>query len=90
MAKALLSCTSGYADDARSVVADALFECESSELVLVRGIDIFSLCEHHMLPFFGKAHVAYLPSGRVVGACVRGRVGRPVGSVARARRRWRG
>lgn len=70
MAKALLSCTSGYAEDARGVVADALFECESNELVLVRGVDVFSLCEHHMLPFYGKAHVAYLPTGRVVGACV--------------------
>ena len=72
MATALLSCTSGYAEDARSIVGDALFDCESTEPVLVRGIDFFSLCEHHMLPFFGKAHVAYVPAGRVVGARRRG------------------
>lgn len=62
----------GYADNAKSIVSDALFECDSREMVLVRGIDVNSMCEHHVLPFFGKATVAYLPTGRVVGAyCAR-------------------
>ena len=67
MAKALLACTAGYALTARAVVGDALFECDSQEMVLVRDIEVNSMCEHHMLPFFGRAHVAYLPAGRVVG-----------------------
>jgi len=67
MAKALLACTAGYALSARAVVGDALFECDSQEMVLVRDIEVNSMCEHHMLPFFGRAHVAYLPAGRVVG-----------------------
>ncbi len=49
------------------MVGDALFETESEEMVLVKDIDVHSLCEHHLLPFFGKLHVAYLPAGRVVG-----------------------
>ena len=52
---------------AKDVVGDALFETESEEMVLVKDIDVHSLCEHHLLPFFGKLHVAYLPAGRVVG-----------------------
>jgi GTP cyclohydrolase I len=67
MAKALLACTAGYAQEPRDIVADALFECSSEELVLVRDIEIFSMCEHHMLPFHGRVHIGYIPNGRVVG-----------------------
>jgi GTP cyclohydrolase IA len=59
--------TSGYATDLSSVINDALFSVEYSEMVIVRDIDFYSLCEHHMLPFFGKCHVAYLPNRRVIG-----------------------
>lgn len=67
MAKALLACTAGYAQDPRDIVSDALFECASEEMVLVRDIECYSMCEHHMLPFFGRVHIGYLPAGRVVG-----------------------
>jgi GTP cyclohydrolase I len=59
--------TQGYRLDPRDVVGDALFEVEYDELVLVRDIELYSLCEHHLLPFFGKAHIGYLPRGKVVG-----------------------
>lgn len=59
--------TSGYAQDVNDVVGDAIFAEEHAGMVLVRDIEIYSLCEHHMLPFFGKAHVAYIPDGRIVG-----------------------
>ena len=65
--KSLEALTEGYRLDPREVVGDALFEVEYDEMVLVRDIEIYSLCEHHLLPFFGKAHVGYLPRGRVVG-----------------------
>ena len=67
MAKAMAWLTRGYGLDARQVIGDALFEVESEQMVLVRDIELYSLCEHHLLPFFGKAHVAYIPDGRVVG-----------------------
>lgn len=67
MAKALLAITAGYEKTPRELVADAMFECDSRELVLVRDIECNSMCEHHMLPFFGRVHVAYLPQGHVVG-----------------------
>lgn len=67
MAKALLACTSGYKQTAAEVVSDAIFTCESNEMVIVRDIECHSMCEHHMLPFFGRVHIAYLPAGRVVG-----------------------
>lgn len=67
MAKALVACTAGYALNPKDIVADALFACDSEELVIVKDIDCFSMCEHHMLPFFGKVHIGYVPSGRVVG-----------------------
>lgn len=67
VAKALLSVTAGYHQTPTSIVGDALFECSSREMVLVRDIECNSLCEHHMLPFFGRVHVAYLPEGKVVG-----------------------
>ena len=66
-ARALQFLTSGYQSDFKKLVGGALFEAESSELVLVRDIELFSLCEHHLLPFFGKAHVAYIPNRKIIG-----------------------
>lgn len=57
----------GYHVDPAALINDALFEVEYSEMVLVRDIDFYSLCEHHLLPFFGQAHVAYIPNGKVIG-----------------------
>lgn len=65
--QALRFLTSGYDTDIREVVNDALFAVDGSEMVIVRDIDFYSLCEHHMLPFFGRCHVAYLPRERVIG-----------------------
>ena len=59
--------TRGYEQDARKVIGDALFEETHENMVMVRDIELYSLCEHHMLPFYGKAHVAYIPNGRIVG-----------------------
>jgi GTP cyclohydrolase IA len=59
--------TSGYSENAAAVVGDALFDEVHESMVLVRDIELYSLCEHHMLPFFGKAHVAYIPNGRILG-----------------------
>lgn len=65
--KAFRFYTSGYAQDPKKVIGDALFAAETDEMVLVRNIELYSLCEHHLAPFFGKAHVAYIPSGKIVG-----------------------
>ena len=65
--KALRYLTSGYSADVRQIVNDALFDVEYDEMVIVRDIEFFSMCEHHMLPFFGKMHVAYLPAAKVIG-----------------------
>lgn len=65
--KALLFLTQGYALSAERVIGDALFEETHHNMVMVRDIEFYSQCEHHMLPFFGKAHVAYIPDGRIVG-----------------------
>jgi len=59
--------TRGYEMDAKEVIGDALFEVDSEGMVMVRDIELYSLCEHHLLPFYGKAHIAYIPDGRVVG-----------------------
>jgi GTP cyclohydrolase I len=67
VAKAMDFLTSGYHSTVEEVVKGAIFTEECKEMVVVRGIEFYSLCEHHMLPFFGHAHVAYLPKGRVVG-----------------------
>jgi GTP cyclohydrolase I len=65
--KALRFLTSGYEADVEAVLNNALFTVDYNEMVIVKDIDFYSLCEHHMLPFFGKCHVAYIPNGRVVG-----------------------
>ena len=59
--------TRGYELDAAEVIGDALFQEDHQNMVVVRDIEFYSMCEHHMLPFFGKAHVAYIPDGRIVG-----------------------
>ena len=59
--------TSGYTTDVDTVLNGALFTVEYNEMVIVRDVDFYSLCEHHMLPFFGKCHVAYIPDGKVIG-----------------------
>lgn len=65
--KALSYLTSGYTADVKKIVGNAIFDEPSSELVFINDIEFFSLCEHHMLPFFGKVHVAYVPAGKVIG-----------------------
>ncbi len=67
VAKAMKFLTHGYDINPDSIVQKAIFHEEYSEMVLVKDIEIYSLCEHHMLPFFGKAHVAYIPNGKIVG-----------------------
>jgi GTP cyclohydrolase I len=67
VADALRFLTSGYADDPEKLLNNALFEVKYDEMVIVSNIDFFSLCEHHMLPFFGRCHVAYLPIDKVIG-----------------------
>ncbi|MCL4106726.1 UNVERIFIED_CONTAM: hypothetical protein GTU68_048170 [Idotea baltica] len=59
--------TQGYDLDAKEILTSALFPEEYSEIVIVKDIEVYSMCEHHILPFFGKAHVAYIPNGHVVG-----------------------
>src|SRR5262245_29317714 len=65
--KAYKFLTSGYAADIYKVLNNALFTVDYSEMVIVKDIDFYSLCKHHLLPFFGKCHVAYIPSDKVVG-----------------------
>lgn len=67
VAKAMLSLTKGYHMDPHEVLRSAKFQEEYSQMVIVKDIDFFSLCEHHMLPFYGKAHVAYIPNGYITG-----------------------
>ena len=67
VAKSLQFLTQGYGQDPTDILNNALFEVSYDEMVLVKDIDFYSLCEHHMLPFFGRVHVAYIPNGKVVG-----------------------
>ena len=67
VAKAMQVLTRGYTMDARKVLTDALFKEDYNHMVIVKDIDFFSLCEHHMLPFYGKVHVAYIPNGYITG-----------------------
>jgi GTP cyclohydrolase I len=65
--KALAHLTKGYQEDPHKILRDALFDVDYDEMVIVKDVEMYSLCEHHMLPFFGKVHVAYIPKGKVVG-----------------------
>lgn len=67
VSKALLYLTQGYDLNAKEILNSAMFTEEYSQMVIVKDIEVYSMCEHHMLPFFGKAHVAYIPNGHVVG-----------------------
>ncbi|MBD1385588.1 GTP cyclohydrolase I FolE [Mucilaginibacter rigui] len=67
IAKAMLYLTHGYDLDAKEILNSAMFKEEYSQMVIVKDIEVYSMCEHHMLPFFGKAHIAYIPNGYVVG-----------------------
>lgn len=67
VAKAMQYLTKGYSENGAAILRSAMFEEKYSEMVLVKDIELYSLCEHHMLPFIGKAHIAYIPNGRIVG-----------------------
>jgi GTP cyclohydrolase I len=66
-ARALEFLTQGYRQDLDEIINDAIFESEASEIILVKDIELYSMCEHHLLPFIGRAHVAYIPNGKVIG-----------------------
>ena len=66
-AKAIEFLTHGYQQDLNKILNDAIFESSMNEMVIVKNIELYSLCEHHLLPFFGKCHVAYIPQGKVLG-----------------------
>ena len=66
-AKAMNFLTEGYEKDPKQILQSAMFSENYNEMVIVKDIELYSLCEHHMLPFFGKAHIAYIPNGKIVG-----------------------
>jgi GTP cyclohydrolase I len=66
-AKAILSLTKGYEMNAREILESAIFSEDIQNMVVVKDVEFYSLCEHHILPFFGKAHIAYIPNGKIVG-----------------------
>ncbi len=66
-AKAFVYLTGGYKEDVRKVINNALFPSDNDEMIIVKDIELYSLCEHHLLPFFGKCHVGYLPNGKIIG-----------------------
>ena len=74
LARSLRHLTRGYAEDPKKILEGALFVEDYQEMILLRDIDVFSLCEHHLLPFFGRAHVAYIPKRRIVGVSKLARV----------------
>ena len=80
VARSLRFLTQGYEQDPVAILNDALFSVSYDEMVIVKDIDFYSLCEHHLLPFFGRAHVAYVPKGKVVGLS---KIPRLVGMLAR-------
>lgn len=67
VARALRELTQGYSQDPEKIINGALFTEDYSEMIIMKDVDFYSLCEHHILPFFGKAHIAYLPNGKIVG-----------------------
>jgi len=67
VARALRELTKGYKQDPEAIINGALFTEDYSEMIVMKDVDFYSMCEHHMLPFFGKAHIAYLPKGKIVG-----------------------
>jgi GTP cyclohydrolase I len=67
VAKAMAYLTRGYREDLKGIVGQGVFEEDHENMVMVRDIELYSLCEHHLLPFFGRAHVAYIPNGKIVG-----------------------
>src|SRR6059036_1931100 len=67
LAKAMQYATQGYTEDAKAILNSAKFHEEISEMIIVKNIELYSMCEHHMLPFFGKAHIAYIPNGWITG-----------------------
>src|SRR5665213_3206315 len=67
LAKAMQYCTQGYGVDANAILNSAKFHEDISEMIVVKNIELYSMCEHHMLPFFGKAHIAYIPNGWITG-----------------------
>lgn len=66
-ASAMQFLTKGYGEELSEIVNNALFESDTSEMIIVQDIELYSMCEHHLLPFIGKCHVAYLPTGKVLG-----------------------
>ncbi len=83
VAKAMAFMTKGHSEDPREILTSAMFREEYRQMVLVKDIEIYSLCEHHMLPFIGKAHVAYIPDGYITGLS---KIARVVECFARRRR----
>jgi len=67
VAKSLQFLTKGYKENPKDVINDAIFHQESTEMILIKDVEVYSLCEHHMLPFFGKAHIAYIPNKKIIG-----------------------
>lgn len=67
IAKAMQYCTQGYGTDAKAILNSAKFHEDVNEMIIVKNIELYSMCEHHMLPFFGKAHIAYIPNGWITG-----------------------
>lgn len=67
VAESLLFLTSGYREDAHSVINDAVFKSEANNMIIARDIEVYSMCEHHMLPFYGRCHIGYIPKSKVLG-----------------------